>query len=379
MNKGQKNIIDMKMLKGFFHVKFNKWSVILSTSVCICICLYFGLLPDKQIFPNKELYTFYGYNDKGNGGTSEITNFNLSDTAIYLDFNLNNGFSSPYIGINVSPRNKKEINLSHYNRFSIDIQGNTSENIGVYLYTRIPNKKYKTQSNEVIFVYDNIKVDKQRQQYDIDLNLLKVPDWWYSINNISPSENIRPDLSQVLYFNIGTAYSPMLKYNSLQINRISFKRDNTELFGILFIVEIIIVMLLIVIHYIKTYFKQKATPITIAYQPVDIEKNKRQLSVYLEYINRNFHDDGLTLEQVSHQTGINDRRIANAIQQEFGCNFKTYVNQIRISEAKRLLLESDLNIGEIAFKVGFGNQSHFNRVFKSLTGKSPSEYREENT
>jgi YesN/AraC family two-component response regulator len=80
------------------------------------------------------------------------------------------------------------------------------------------------------------------------------------------------------------------------------------------------------------------------------------------------------MKQVSDNTGINQRRIASSIQQSFGCNFKTYVNKLRINESKRLLLESEMNMGEIAFKVGFSNQTHFNRVFKNLEGISPSEF-----
>ena len=64
------------------------------------------------------------------------------------------------------------------------------------------------------------------------------------------------------------------------------------------------------------------------------------------------------------------------IQKSFECNFKTYVNRLRINESKRLLAETELNMGEIAFKVGFSNQTHFNRVFKNFENISPSDYRE---
>jgi len=122
--------------------------------------------------------------------------------------------------------------------------------------------------------------------------------------------------------------------------------------------------------------KKSDTIVTINYKPIEIEKQVFNQTGFLDYINNNFHENNLTVEQVSNNTGINERRIATVIQENFGCNFKTYVNQIRINESKRLLKESDLNIGEIAFKVGFNNQSHFNRVFKAMNGSSPSEFRE---
>ena len=137
--------------------------------------------------------------------------------------------------------------------------------------------------------------------------------------------------------------------------------------------EFILILILGVIHYIKAY---KALPVTVTYKAVDIENENRHINSFLDYIGNNFHDPRLTLAQVSDQTGINQRRIAASIQQTFGCNFKTYVNKLRINESKRLLVESELNMGEIAFKVGFSNQTHFNRVFKSFQGISPSEFLE---
>ncbi|MCR6642080.1 MAG: AraC family transcriptional regulator [Sporocytophaga sp.] len=98
---------------------------------------------------------------------------------------------------------------------------------------------------------------------------------------------------------------------------------------------------------------------------------------FLDFINENFNNAELDLSLVSKKTGVNQRYISETISEKFNCNFKTYVNQIRINEAKRLLKDSDLNIGEIAYSVGFSSPGSFNRVFKSLTGMTPSEFQED--
>lgn len=67
--------------------------------------------------------------------------------------------------------------------------------------------------------------------------------------------------------------------------------------------------------------------------------------------------------------------LSRMFHQETGCTLCSYINKKRIENAKRLLLQSEQSIQEIAIDCGFINISHFNRVFKNLVGKSPMEYK----
>lgn len=51
------------------------------------------------------------------------------------------------------------------------------------------------------------------------------------------------------------------------------------------------------------------------------------------------------------------------------------MNSVRIEEAKKLLKDPALRIGDVAEKVGFLDMGHFSRVFKKMTGISANEYR----
>lgn len=55
--------------------------------------------------------------------------------------------------------------------------------------------------------------------------------------------------------------------------------------------------------------------------------------------------------------------------------FTQYIQQLRINEAQKLLLETDLSISTIAFRVGFENLSYFNRAFKAILGVTPRDWR----
>jgi AraC-like DNA-binding protein/ligand-binding sensor protein len=58
-----------------------------------------------------------------------------------------------------------------------------------------------------------------------------------------------------------------------------------------------------------------------------------------------------------------------------GLNFTAYVSRVRVERARNLLLNPNLRISEIAYEVGFQSLTHFNRVFKRIMGRSPTDYR----
>ncbi len=67
--------------------------------------------------------------------------------------------------------------------------------------------------------------------------------------------------------------------------------------------------------------------------------------------------------------------LSEKFKQVTGVKFVDYVARTRFEKARKLLEDVDLRVSEIAFAVGFQSLSQFNRVFKKLSGKSPTEYR----
>ena len=55
-----------------------------------------------------------------------------------------------------------------------------------------------------------------------------------------------------------------------------------------------------------------------------------------------------------------------------------YLNELRIRNACQMLKNSNKNITEIAYDVGYSDSNYFSRVFKKVKGVSPSEYKEQN-
>ena len=64
---------------------------------------------------------------------------------------------------------------------------------------------------------------------------------------------------------------------------------------------------------------------------------------------------------------------------ESGCGYKQILDEVRQQLAEFYLTESSISMSEIAFLVGYQEQSSFNHAFKSWNGLSPSAYRDKNS
>ncbi|MFB9279601.1 helix-turn-helix domain-containing protein [Cohnella cellulosilytica] len=93
-----------------------------------------------------------------------------------------------------------------------------------------------------------------------------------------------------------------------------------------------------------------------------------------EYIDRHYMQP-LTLGQMAQRANLSPSYFGQLFKQHTGASFIAYLNDTRIDKAKILLLEEDIKIYEAAEMVGFVSLPHFNRMFKTLTGKTPNDYR----
>lgn len=83
----------------------------------------------------------------------------------------------------------------------------------------------------------------------------------------------------------------------------------------------------------------------------------------------------LTLADAAAHMGMGKSLFCAFMRREMGMPFTRYVNTIRIEEACRQLATTGGTVTEVALNVGFSDLAYFNRVFKSVTGDSPSHWR----
>jgi len=120
------------------------------------------------------------------------------------------------------------------------------------------------------------------------------------------------------------------------------------------------------IKMLLTHGPEETTPNHRA-EPVEIWKARK-------FIQKRSAEE-LSLSKVAKAVNISANHLSEKFKQVTGVNFVDYVAHVRFEKACDLLRNPNLRISEIAFAVGFQSLSQFNRVFKRLACKSPSQYR----
>ena len=98
----------------------------------------------------------------------------------------------------------------------------------------------------------------------------------------------------------------------------------------------------------------------------------------LQYIRHNYQEN-LKLGTLAELFGYNSSYLGKVFSKAAGRNFNVYIDEVRIENSKKLLLDHDYKVYEISQLVGYTNVDYFHKKFKKYVGMSPAEYRKSHT
>ena len=117
----------------------------------------------------------------------------------------------------------------------------------------------------------------------------------------------------------------------------------------------------------KRFLKQKSGPRKIPAWARELKE------IIQDQIDTNL---SLSLKEVSQSLHVHPSYLSREFSKYFDdLTFGDYIRKLRIEKSIQLLKDSKHSLSEIAYLTGFSDQSHFNRIFKKVTGKNPSAYR----
>lgn len=111
------------------------------------------------------------------------------------------------------------------------------------------------------------------------------------------------------------------------------------------------------------------------------KKQKKNLPVWAKELKQIIQDQidtnlTLSLKEISESLNVHPSYLSREFSKYFdNVSFGDYIRKLRIEKSIELLKDPKYSLAEISYLTGFSDQSHFNRIFKMHTGKSPSIYR----
>ena len=104
------------------------------------------------------------------------------------------------------------------------------------------------------------------------------------------------------------------------------------------------------------------------------QQEERAINGIIRYMQEHLEEEA-SLSVLAEEFHLSSQYISQLFKNEIGVNFLTYLTNIRMEKAKKLLLSTSLSIAEVSEKSGYGDYRVFTKVFKKTEGVTPSQYR----
>ena len=108
-----------------------------------------------------------------------------------------------------------------------------------------------------------------------------------------------------------------------------------------------------------------------------IKKNNARLQKIFTYVEKHFNEE-VNIRKVALTANLSVPSFCNYFKKTMGTTFTDFINQYRI-QCACVLLQQEKTVSETSFECGFNNVAYFNKVFKTVTKKTPSEFKKEKT
>ena len=351
--------------------------VLVFTSLLLLSMPFVFDFSSKKVIPfdKPSAYFFATYHEP------KIVDFSVAtvtkDTlgALHLKYKLSSTKDDPFVGFYLRKKDSLAmlLSLNDYNAIKIHVKAKKAKRIPItftldYKGFTSPNKELSSMPFTYELLYEGEK------DYVIAVKDFVSPSWWYRAHRKTDADFNQPDFSRVNYFIVGSCLViGGGKEDEIEISSLELVNDN---FAVC-IGYAISALLGYSIYWIMILLSRKKK-VLVPFVANDIKGDtKDKTGLIVQFLSKNYSNPDLSQMEVQRELGISAREIGQLLKEGHHSSFKNYLNQIRLAEVKRLLKESDLPISDIAYKSGYNNISHFNRVFKSELGLSPKQFREQ--
>jgi AraC-like DNA-binding protein len=336
--------------------------------------------PSLNIFPDNQA----PYNWSINAWHDSDASISLEDSVVLINAVLKLSGKperAPNAGISIDFNEDEDrtVSFAEFSRIKILLKCSTRTTL--YLALAIQDPKVTKYKDHLTYrsAGTYIACDTEWREVVTKLDSLEVPLWWLSVFKFGASENAY-DLSKVARIYLDANYeAPRDTDIKINVAKISFD-GKKEGYLVVFAAVSLLFWVCFLGWVVRFYWNEnrgKGVVQVLEYEQLHFDAVKdRDKQAVLEYISKNFADREIDIDSVCKTVGVSRSKVNDILKAEFGITFTNYINNLRLIEASRLLIEKpDARITEIAYSLGFKNVSYFNVLFKAQFGSTPKTFK----
>lgn len=318
----------------------------------------------------------YIYTDQVEGGTSELLGSKTNEESLLIEYNIKEDYILPYgaIGFIVEDSTFQK----QFDTLTFNIKSRNVENYWVLLVVSSPHFPDNT-----VYYQQEFIADEELQEYSVLLEDFQTPYWWLermgSRDQPVPFNRKTDSIMEIQLLAIQP--HPGTNSSLIMLKDLTFQNSrSTKFLHILLYLSLITAVLFVL--YFPVIAKQIRRVIRqdIFLPYVPLEKNYRSdlwSSDLHPYILKRYRNSEFNRIMVCDRFNLTEKHFKKIIREKTSFSFPQYINRLRISEAQKMLKETDLTVLEIALEAGYNSISNFNAQFKNIVKKTPGEFRKE--
>ena len=192
------------------------------------------------------------------------------------------------------------------------------------------------------------------------------------------STSLNGKMKNYIFFHYDVSETLHLSYKEINFLMESVKNIETELQENIDIhsQNIIVSTIELLLNYCTRFYGRQQVSRIRTYKPI----NSQIENILTQYYSKNkINKQGLpTVNFLAESFHLSPSYLSDLLKKETGKNAQEYIHFYLIEEAKNLLLNTDMNVNEIAHNLGFEYPQYFNKLFNKKTSKTPMKYRKFN-
>ena len=323
------------------------------------------------------------------GGTSSIRIVEPGRQSLRFDFRITPAATYPYVAAELvledGQGNAVPADLSKYTTVSFVARCEPANSLLFSLSTFDPRISTPGMFHTYPSPLTYFSCSGRGTPVTLDLTRLTSPPWWFQAAKVDPSRQSY-DLGKVARFVFGVSQkSPRNVDSRVEISEFTLHGRDSR-----YLVALAVILALSwgasAVWFLRAHSRALVAGLDaqlrndrhiVAYRQLTLEPFKdKEKAAILQYIGTHYMDPDLDMGSVTARIGADREKINEILKTELGMTFTGYVNQLRLTEAARLLADNAaMPIADVAFAVGYANVSYFNKLFKEEYGCTPRAFR----